>query len=102
VLAPPPDEFVEHRRDDAGARGADRVAEGDRAPVDVQAVVIEPEVAVTGEHLRGEGLVQLDQVIVTRRAPRARLEARAGGDRAEAHDGGIHARLRRAPHPGEG
>ena len=41
---------------------ADRVAERDRAAVDVDLVPVEAELAAVGQHLRGERLVDLDQV----------------------------------------
>ena len=49
---------------DAGAGHAEGVADGDGAAVDVQAVHVDAEVAVRGDHLGGEGLVDLDQVDV--------------------------------------
>ena len=55
-------ELVQERGGEAGAGAAERVAEGDRAAVDVEALLVDSELADAGEHLRGEGLVQLDQV----------------------------------------
>src|SRR5215468_11371667 len=56
--------LVEQRHKDAGAGGADRMAEGDRAAVDVDLVGIPAEVLVDGAGLRRERLVRLDQVEV--------------------------------------
>ena len=47
---------------EAGAGAAERVAEGDRAAVDVQPLLLDAELAGAGQDLRGESLVQLDQV----------------------------------------
>src|SRR5512134_1959548 len=56
--------FVEERRRDPGAGGADRVAERDRSAVDVDAAEVEGEIARAGNDLGGEGLVELDEVDV--------------------------------------
>ena len=53
---------MEQRRDDPGAGRADRVPERDRAAVDVDLVPVEAELAAVGQGLRGERLVDLDQV----------------------------------------
>ena len=47
---------------EAGAGAAERVAEGDRAAVDVELLLVDAELAGAGEDLGGEGLVELDQV----------------------------------------
>jgi len=47
-----------HRR----AGGRDRVAEGDRAAVGVDRLLVETEVVDDRQRLRGEGLVELDQL----------------------------------------
>ena len=79
------------RGHDAGAGHAERVAEGDGAAVDVELVPRDAELVADGHDLRGERLVDLDEVDVVdghagpRRAPAARL------DRAEAHDLGVEA-----------
>src|SRR5439155_15879349 len=49
---------------DAGARGAERVAERDGATVDVGALAVETQLLLDGEILRRERLVDLDQVEV--------------------------------------
>ncbi len=65
------------------------MTQGDGAPVHVQLVPLDAEVAGGGDHLGGEGLVDLDQVDVVDRHAGA-LEGLADGlDRAEAHDLGV-------------
>src|SRR5215510_8147251 len=54
--------LVQQRDEHTGARGADRVAEGDGAAVDVDLAGVPAEVLVDGAGLGGEGLVGLDQV----------------------------------------
>src|SRR5690606_35598403 len=53
---------VDQRGGDPGARHAEGVADGDGAAVDVQLLQRDAEVAVGGDHLGGERLVDLDQV----------------------------------------
>src|SRR6185295_14473565 len=48
----PPGHLVEQRDRDAGPRGADRMAQGDGATVDVQAVGVQVELPVAGQDLR--------------------------------------------------
>src|SRR6266542_1520341 len=60
--ASPALQLVDDRADDARAAHADRVADGDGAPVDVGALPVELQLPVAGEHLRGERLVDLDHV----------------------------------------
>src|SRR6202022_2575705 len=55
-------ELMHQRRDDAYAAGAQGMAAPDRAAVRVDALRIELEVAHTGDHLRREGLIQLDAI----------------------------------------
>src|SRR3990172_11741206 len=57
-------EFVEQGGHDARAAGADGVSQGDRAAVDVHLRPVEAELAAVGQHLGGEGLVDLDEVKV--------------------------------------
>ena len=72
---------------DPGAGRAERVAERDRAAVDVELVEVDAEVVGAGQHLRGEGLVDLVPGRCRRCVMPARRERLAGGlDRAEAHD----------------
>ena len=60
---------------DAGAGGAERMAERDGAAVEVQRLVADAEFAHAGERLRGEGLVQLDDVDGARSRCPARCSA---------------------------
>ena len=64
-----PLQLVEHGADQDRAGGADRMAERDRAAIDVDLVAVELEVA--DEFLRDdrEGLVDLEQVDVVEREP---------------------------------
>ena len=56
-----------------------------------------PELAHARQHLRGERLVDLDQVDVVDRQPGALERLPAGGDRAHAHVGRVDAGGRRSP-----
>src|ERR1700679_2016818 len=55
-------ELMNECADDAGSRGADRVAEGDRAAVDVDLLLVDAEHPHRVEGDRGEGLVDLPEV----------------------------------------
>src|SRR5680860_480312 len=55
---------VEQCRGDAGTGGAERVAQGYRATVDVESVGVDAQVVHRRQHLHGERLVDLDQVHV--------------------------------------
>src|SRR5947208_209972 len=57
-------QLVEEVRGDARARGAQRVAERDGAAVDVGALAVEAQLTLDGDVLRGEGLVDLDEIEV--------------------------------------
>ena len=73
--SPPPrrSQLVQHRRQDADAGRADRVAERDAGAVDVEPVVDLVELHAPArqhrEHLHREGLVDLDQVEVVEAEP---------------------------------
>ena len=54
--------FVQKRRRQLGARAPERVTKRDRAAVDVQPAGIDRQRPQTGEHLRRERLVELDEV----------------------------------------
>ena len=75
-----------------GAGAAEGVAEGDGPAVRVRLLGGEAELLLPGQHHRGEGLVDLDEVDVVdgHAGPGQRLAGRL--DRAEAHDLGVHAR----------
>src|SRR5580692_5767124 len=86
--------LVQQRHQHAGARRADRMAERDRAAVDVDLRGIPAEVLVDRAGLRRKGFVCLDQVEVLD-LPAGLLERGARGrDRAGAHDRRIDARVR--------
>ena len=89
-------ELVEQRHDEPRTAHPERVADRDRAAVDVHALLVDPEVAHHGERLRGERLVQLDEVDVLDRDAGAVEQLADGRDRADAHHGGIDARDGRA------
>src|SRR3954447_5738854 len=57
-------ELVGQRPEQARARAAERVADGDRAAVDVELGERDAELARRGEHLAREGLVDLDEIDV--------------------------------------
>src|SRR5690606_29941514 len=79
-------EAVDERGGDPGAGHAERVADGDRAAVDVQLVVVDAEVLGRRQDLRGERLVDLDQVDVVDGHPGVGERLAGRLDRAEAHD----------------
>ena len=79
-------ELVHQGRDDAHAARAQRMAQGDRAAVLVDALRIELEVADAGDHLRREGLVHLDAIHVACRESRACERFSRRGNRSQAHD----------------
>ncbi len=54
--------LIDQRGEDARARGADRVADRDRAAVDVDLVGVPAELLADRKRLRGEGFVGFDQV----------------------------------------
>src|SRR4051794_33571237 len=58
--------LVHQGADDAGAGGADRMAEGDRAAVHVDLVVIDPQHAHRVDRHRGERFVDLPEIDVLR------------------------------------
>src|SRR5215211_2864822 len=62
-------QLVYERAEDARARGADRVPDRDRAAVDVDALLVDPEHPDRVQRDRGERLVDLPQVDVARLQP---------------------------------
>src|SRR5258708_6045782 len=94
VSAAPAFELVEELDGELGAGAAEGVAEGNRAAVDVDLLLVEAKLADDRERLRGEGLVQLDQVDIRKREPSELERPRHRGDRTNSHD------LR--SHPGDG
>ena len=59
-------QFVEHGAEDHRAGGAERMAHGDRAAIDVEDRVVDVEGLLEAQHDRGKRLVQLEQVDVAR------------------------------------
>src|SRR6187402_431911 len=60
VARPAAPQLVHQGQHQARARGAQRVAQADRAAVDVAALAIEPQLLLAGHVLGREGLVDLD------------------------------------------
>jgi len=85
VASVPTLELAQEGPREAGAGGSDRVTDRDRATVGVGAVVRQPERADAGEHLRGEGLVELDRVALVHRHTSPLDELRHRRDRSKAH-----------------
>ena len=80
LLGVAPLHLVEQRHQHARAGRADRMADRDRAAVDVDLVGVPAEILVDRAGLRGEGLVGFDQIEVGL-APAGLLQCRArGGD----------------------
>lgn len=80
---------MRERRQDARARRADGVAERDARSARVDPFVterIEPEEPEHGQHLRGERLVQLDDVQIGEREARPRERLLRRRDRTDPHD----------------
>ena len=75
---------------------ADRMAERDRAAVDVQLLSGNGHVLQHGQHLRRERLVDLDQIEIVDAKPGALLQLRDRGHRTDAHDARIDAGARPA------
>ena len=99
--APRSPHLVGQRQHDAGAAHPDRMAQRDPAAVDVQPVSVELQLALAGDHLRGERLVDLDQVDIGEREPGRLEHLLRGRDRPDAHDLGRHARPRHPDDAGQ-
>ena len=74
--------LVQKRRQNARAGGADRVADGDGAAVDVDDRGVPAQVLVDRERLRGEGFVRLDEIEVLDRPAGLLQRLARRGDRA--------------------
>src|SRR5258708_4433985 len=91
VLAVALAELGDEREREPRTRGAERMAESDRAAVHVRLLAIEPEVLLDREVLRREGLVDLHQIHVLDLETGALQRLAARGRRADAHDVRVHA-----------
>src|SRR4051794_10714695 len=63
--------LVGEGEEDAGAAHPDRMPERDAPALDVQLVAVELQLALAGDDLRGERLVDLDQIEVGKRQARS-------------------------------
>ena len=86
---------------DAGAGRAERMAERDRAAVEVDACGVDAERIDDGERLAREGLVELHQIDVLDRQPSPREHLARGLDRPDPHDLGLAARDREGADRGQ-
>ena len=102
VAAAAPLELVEERRDDAGAACADGVSERDRAAVHVDLVPVEVQLAAVRQRLRGEGLVDLDEVERLDRQLDPVQQPSNAYDRRQEQPARLDLRLGVADDPGEG
>src|SRR5205085_8897256 len=94
-------QLVDEDAEDAGARGADRVAERDRAAVDVDAVLLDAQLADRLQGHRRERLVDLPQVDVARLQARLVQRALGGARRRRGQVGEVIGELRVADDLGE-
>src|SRR5512147_3206664 len=83
-------EGVYQRGENAGPACPERMAQGDRAAVDVHLGRIEAEFSHAGDRLGSKGFVELDEVEVLDAEPHPRQQLPGRRDRAESHHGGIH------------
>ena len=84
-----PAKLVQQRDDEPRAAHPERMADRDRAAVHVHLRLVDPELAHDRERLRGERLVQLDEVEVADREPGAVEQLAHRGHRPDPH----HARV---------
>src|SRR5260370_39105439 len=90
---------MDQRGHDAGPGHAEWMAKRDRPAVRVEAIHVPAQLARDRQHLRGEGLVELEDIDV--------LDSHAGGrqylahrvDRTDTHDRGVDAANRRRVDP---
>ena len=73
-----------------GAGAADRMAEGNRSAVDVELAAIEVQFAIAGEHLRGKGFVQFDQIEAVNANPVLLFHLAQCGHRPDPHDARVN------------
>src|SRR5262249_23251112 len=91
VAPPAPTKLEEQREDEPRPRGAERMAQRDRAAVDVHLVAVELQRLLAREVLRGERLVDLEQVDVPEREPRLLDHATDRRNGPDSHDARLNA-----------
>src|SRR5689334_11360344 len=101
VAGSAPAHLVRKRGQQARPRAAQRVAERDRAAVDVQPLLVDAELAGAGDDLRGEGLVQLDEVDVVYPQAGRRERLRRRVQRTDPHHRWIDSRDTEGDEAGE-
>src|SRR5438876_5812981 len=98
----PPAQLVEQRPGHARAGHPVRVPDGDRAAVRVEPLGVDAEAVAAVDDLRGEGLVQLDDVDVLELHARVLEQLRHREDRPDAHLVGLAGREHAAAEEAEG
>jgi hypothetical protein len=78
------------------------MAERDRAPVHVEPLLVDAELAGARQHLGGERLVELDQLDITQLEPGGRECPAGGRDRPDSHVGRVDPGHPDRDDPGEG
>ena len=81
---------MEQVEGEAGAAGPERVAQGYGAAVHIGALAVEAELPLDGQVLRGERLVDLDQIQVVERQARGGKRPAGGGHRPDPHHARVH------------
>ena len=74
----------------------ERVPDRDRAAIDVDPLLVDPQLAHHGERLRGERLVQLHEIDLAELDAGSLEQPADGGDRSDPHHGGVDSRDGRA------
>src|SRR5271156_2938812 len=95
-------EFVERGAKDHRSRGAERMAHGDRAAVDVDLARVDVERLKEAQNDRGEGLVDFEEVDVAHFHPGAGQHLLRHVDRAGQHDRRLRTDIGERPHPRPG
>src|SRR5215472_13145873 len=93
--------LVEKRDRDARARATNGMTEREGAAVDVHLATVEMKLTVAGEDLRGEGLVQFDEIEVGQFETVFLLHLVQSRNRANAHDARIDSGGRNRKNAGE-
>lgn len=79
-------QFEDKRVEDAGTGRTDRVADGNRAAIDVDLVRVKTEIAGHSAGLSGEGFVCFDEIQIASRPARLFERLARGGNGANAHN----------------